>query len=89
MGEERLSREDAERLEAEIRDRRKREFKEALVELMREHPREIYAAVLEVMKLLREDAHRALGRRIEQLLVALLVLAIVGLGAIGYWWTHR
>ena len=86
--EEKLTRESAERLEAEILAERKRVFKEALLELLKEHPREIYAAVLEVIRQMRADSDRRIllrGRHLREL-AALVLLGLVAL--IWYWTRH-
>ena len=89
MRDEPLNREAAERLEIEIREARKREFKEALRELLDECPEELYSCVMEVIKRLRDEGHRELGKRVMRLMVTAGILVLMGLGAIGYWWTRH
>lgn len=89
MEEEKLNREQAERLEAEIREQRKREYREALLELLKDCPEEIYSCVIEVIKRLRADAHREIGRRAEGMMTKIGILVLLGLAAIGYWWTRH
>ncbi len=89
MDEEKLDREKIKLLEAEIEAERKRHIKEAILELLKEHPKEIYQAALEILRQLRDETDRGLGRRIRKLLATLLILAIVGLAAVGYYWIHR
>ena len=86
--EEKLTREAARRLEAEILAERKRVFKEALLELLKECPEAIYACVLEVMKRLKADSdHRVLHR--ARHLRELAVLVLLGMAALTWYWTRH
>lgn len=89
MKDERLTRIEIERLEVEIREERKDEFKAALRELLDECPEELYACVMEVIKRLRDEGHRELGRRVVGVAATLLILAILALAAIGHWWMRH
>lgn len=88
LRDEKLSRTEADRLEIEIREQRKEEFKQALRELLKECPEELYSCVLEVVKRLRDDGHRELGRRVLGIVATLGILALLGLAVIGHWWTR-
>lgn len=87
MPEEKLSREEAERLEQEIEQRARERIKQAILELLKENPKEIYAAVVEVIGHFRRDADEQIGTRIRRLFTGLLIFAILGLAVIGYVWT--
>lgn len=86
MKDERLTHAEVDRLDIEIREERKEEFKAALRELLDECPEELYSCVLEVIKRLRDEGHRELGRRVVGLVATLGILAILALAAIGHWW---
>ena len=86
--EEKLTREAARRLEAEILAERKRVFKEALLELLKECPEAIYACVLEVMKRLKADSDHRVLRRARHLR-ELAVLVLLGMAALTWYWTRH
>jgi hypothetical protein len=88
MRDERLSREEADRLEAEILAEKKRVFKEAALELMKDHPREIYLCALEVIKLLRADQDRSIMKR-AALLRELGILLFIAAAALAWYWTRH
>lgn len=89
MNDEKLTREQSERLEEEIERNARERIKRAILELLKEHPKEIYAAALELIKQLRNETDRQIGLRIRGLFTSLFILAIVGLAALGYWWTKH
>ncbi len=77
------------RLEAEIEAERKRHIKEAILELLKENPREIYAAWREIVKQMGDDTDRAIGKRIRAQAVTLVLFVILGLAALGYYWAKH
>lgn len=79
---------ETERLDAEIEEMHRRRVKAAILELLRENPREIYAAALEIMKQARDDTDREIGRRIRNMFAVVLLLLILGLVGVGYYWRH-
>lgn len=85
---ERLSRDDSDRLEKEILDERKRLYKEALLELMKENPEEIYSCTLEVLKRLRADTDRRILQRARHM-KEFAVLFLIGLVALAWYWTRH
>lgn len=87
--EDMLSPSEAERLEAEIEHNQRQRIKEAILELLRENPREIYLAARELIAQLRDDADLEIGRKLRRLYTQIAILAVVGLAAVGWWFTHR
>lgn len=88
MQDERLSRAAADKLEAEILAERKRVFKEALLELLKEHPKEIYIAALEVIKQLRTDSDRRILARARHLRELAVLVLLAGVALTWYWTRH-